>query len=313
MIVAAILPCYRVSRQIAAVIGAIGPEFTRIVVVDDACPESSGDVAATLGDPRVMVVRRARNGGVGAAMVDGYRAALALGADILVKIDGDGQMVPADAAHLIRPLVEGEADYAKGNRFRDFKALAAMPAARLFGNSVLSFLVKAASGYWTVMDPTNGFTAIRREALEAVLLEHLDSGYFFEIDLLARLYLVEAVVVDVALPARYGDETSSLSVARVARQFPAKLVRAFLRRLLLRYFVHDFNMASIYLLLAVPMLVFGGIAGVWEWVRSVESGQVRSAGTVMLVAMPVILGLQLLLQAIAIDIAAVPKRFLKNR
>jgi dolichol-phosphate mannosyltransferase len=308
MTIAAILPCYRVSRHIEAVLKAIPPAISHIVVVDDACPENSGAVAARVDDPRVTIIRRPVNGGVGAAMISGYRAALALGAEICVKIDGDGQMDPADAARLIAPLTTGAADYAKGNRFRDFRALAAMPPVRLFGNSLLSFLVKAASGYWTVMDPTNGFTAIHRGVLEQIDLDRLDHGYFFECDLLSRLYLVEAVVVDVALPARYGDETSSLSVARVARQFPLKLMRAFLRRLLLRYFIHDFNMASIYLLLAVPMLAFGGVAGAWEWLRSVETGQIRSAGTVMLVAMPVILGLQLLLQAIVVDIAAVPKR-----
>jgi glycosyltransferase involved in cell wall biosynthesis len=308
MMIAAVLPCYRVARHIEAVLRAIPPAFSRIVVVDDACPEGSGDVAAAVDDPRITVIRRPVNGGVGAAMADGYRAALALGADICVKIDGDGQMDPADAVRLTDPLAQGAADYAKGNRFRDFRALAAMPPVRLFGNSLLSFLVKAASGYWTIMDPTNGFTAIHRRVLEQIDLDRLDRGYFFECDLLSRLYLVDAVVLDVALPARYGDETSSLSVARAAGQFPAKLARAFLRRLVLRYFIQDFNMASVYLLLAVPMLGFGLVAGSWEWLRSVESGQVRSAGTVMLVAMPVILGLQLLLQAVAVDIAAVPKR-----
>lgn len=310
MTVAAIIPCYRVSAQIEAVLRAMPPLVDAVYVVDDCCPEGSGKVAEAVaaGDSRIRVIRHGANQGVGGAMVTGYRAALADGHRVMVKVDGDGQMDPADLPRLAEPVLAGRADYAKGNRFRDFRALKSMPRLRLFGNSALSFLVKAASGYWTLMDPTNGYTAIHRDVLERVELEALEKRYFFECDMLMRLYLADAVVEDVALPARYGDETSSLSVRRAVLEFPGKLAGGFLRRVGMRYFIQDFNMASVYLLLGLPMVLFGIVVGAVEWAVSVDTGVVRSAGTVMLVAMPIILGLQLLLQAVAIDIASVPRR-----
>src|SRR5690606_26734158 len=134
--------------------------------------------------PRVRVLNHAENGGVGAAVVTGYEAALAEGADIVVKIDGDGQMDPALIADFVRPLLAGDADYTKGNRFYDIASLQEMPKLRLAGNAVVSLICKIASGYWHVMDPTNGYTAIHRTALSALPLRKIDRGYFFESDML---------------------------------------------------------------------------------------------------------------------------------
>ncbi|MEO5373983.1 MAG: glycosyltransferase family 2 protein [Alphaproteobacteria bacterium] len=306
--VAVVIPCYRVRAHLAGVIAGIPPEVGHIVVVDDLCPERSGEVAEASGDPRVTVVRHAVNQGVGGAMVSGYRRAMELGCDVMVKMDGDGQMDPALIGRFVAPLMEGRADYAKGNRFRDFHALRAMPPMRLFGNSMLSFLVKAASGYWSMMDPTNGYTAIHRRALEDLDLDRVAKRFFFESDLLIRLNVVGAVLTDVPMPARYGDETSSLSIPRVLLDFPPRLLRGLLRRIVLKYFVYDFNVGSLYLAVGLPLTLFGILFGAWEWIDSVRTGVVRPVGTVMLVVLPLILGFQLLLQAVAVDIAAEPKR-----
>lgn len=307
MTIAVIIPCYKVGRHIEGVLAGIPPIIDHILVVDDCCPEDSGGTAARVTDPRVEIIRHPVNKGVGGAVVTGYRRALELGCDICVKMDGDGQMDPAELPRLIEPLRSGRVDYAKGNRFRHLHELKTMPPVRLFGNSALSFLVKAASGQWGVMDPTNGYTAIHRRALEELELERLSERYFFESDLLIQLGTAGLPVEDVAMPARYGDEQSSLSVAKVLRDFPPLLLRGFLRRLLIRYFITDFTIASLYILAGVPLLAFGLIEGISQWLASEASGVPRTAGTVMLAAMPTILGFQLLLQAVAHDVQAAPR------
>ena len=304
---AVVIPCYRVAAHIAEVIAGIPPHIDHIVVVDDTCPQASGEVAAKTGEPRLTVVRHEVNQGVGGAMVTGYRKALDLGCDICVKLDGDGQMDPALIDRFVVPLKEGWADYAKGNRFTDFKALRAMPKVRLFGNSVLSFLLKAASGYWSMMDPTNGYTAIHRRALEEIDLDRLSKRYFFESDMLIRLGEVSAPVVGIPMPAKYGDEQSSLSIGKTLVEFPPKILRGFpappdhaLFRLRFR---HGVGLSAA----RVPLTLFGLIYGAVEWADSVTNDAPKAIGVVMLAAVPFILGFQMLLQAVAIDIANEPK------
>ncbi|MBR9973643.1 glycosyltransferase family 2 protein [Magnetospirillum sulfuroxidans] len=309
MRVGLIIPCYRVARHLGAVLESLPSDLDHILVVDDCCPDGSGQVARqrAAADPRIEVLCHTVNGGVGAAMVTGLRRALELDCDIAIKMDGDGQMDPGFLPALLAPLLAGRAEMAKGNRFRDFKALRAMPPLRLLGNSALSFLVKAASGQWAVMDPTNGYLALSRRAVESIDLERLSPRYFFECDLMIRLGTARLAVEDVAIPARYGDEESSLRIGRVLLTFPPLLARGFLRRLLLSYFVHDFNIASLYLLVGLPLTAFSLLLGLGAWAVSVDSGVPRTAGTVMLAGLPLILGFQLMLQAIAFDVANAPR------
>jgi glycosyltransferase involved in cell wall biosynthesis len=174
--IAAVIPCFRVKRHVLDVVAAIPPLVGAIYAVDDACPEGSGDVIeGGCRDPRVRVLRHERNQGVGGATITGYRAALADGATVVVRLDGDGQMDPAQIPLLVRPILEGEADYSKGNRFFELEGLAAMPRLRLAGNSLLSFANKLSSGYWNVFDANNGFTAIHAEVLRRLPLGKLSA------------------------------------------------------------------------------------------------------------------------------------------
>jgi len=181
-----------------------------------------------------------------------------------------------------------------------------MPIARLTGNLGLSFITKLASGYWNVMDPANGFTAIHRHALEQLSLDTISRGFFFETDMLINLYYLQAVVADVQMPAHYGDEQSTLSPLKVLFTFPGKLTRAFIRRILWRYFIHDFTACSLFLV--VGMLLFlGGISfGAITWIHNIMRDLITPTGTVMLAVVPLLLGFQLLLQAIVLDIQHVP-------
>lgn len=312
--IAAIIPAYRVERDILAVLNGLPAYMKHIIVVDDASPDSTADLvtAAAKRDKRILLIRHPQNRGVGGAMITGFRKALELGAQIAVKLDGDNQMDPAQLPALLNPLIQGRADYTKGNRFRDFISLRQMPLIRRMGNLGLGFFTKAASGYWNIFDPTNGFFAVRAEVLAQLPLEKIDRRYFFETSMLANLYLLNAFVLDVPMPARYGSETSNLSIRRAFLEFPFKLMRTFLQRIILRYFLFDFSMMSIYLLASIPLLVFGFTFGIVKWIQYAQLGIPAPTGTVILPTLSVILGIQFLLSAIEIDLNSTPRQPLSN-
>jgi glycosyltransferase involved in cell wall biosynthesis len=312
--IAAVIPCYRVEREIQSVLQTIPGYIKHVIVVDDASPDASADLVtdAAQHDERILLIRHPANQGVGGAMVTGFRKALELDVQVVVKIDGDGQMDMARLAELLKPLIEGRADYSKGNRFRDFKSLQRMPLIRRIGNMGLGFLAKAATGYWNLFDPTNGFIAIRSEVLAQLPLERIDRTYYFETSMLANLYLIGALVRDVPMPARYQGEISNLSIRRVLFEFPPKLIATFVRRLMLKNFIYDFSMGSIYLLTGLPLLIFGLIFGISKWIHYASQGIPAPTGTVMLPTLSVLLAIQLLLAAIEIDLRSVPHEPLSN-
>ncbi|HEX7558611.1 MAG TPA: glycosyltransferase family 2 protein, partial [Usitatibacter sp.] len=307
--IAVVIPCYRVREHILGVLAGIGTEVAAIYVVDDACPDATGDhVSARCRDPRVRVIRNERNLGVGGATMHGYTAAMAEDMDILVKLDGDGQMDPARIPTLVLPLLEGQADYAKGNRFFNLDDVSGMPIVRLIGNSMLSLVNKVSSGYWDVMDPTNGFTALHASVCRALPLDKIARDYFFESDMLFRLATLRAVVVDVPMPAHYGGERSHLRVGRVAATFPWRyLVRA-VKRCFYGYFLRDFNAGTVQFVAGIALTAFGAIFGAIHWHESIASGVPATSGTIMVAALPVLLGGHLLLSALNYDIANVPRR-----
>ncbi|MDZ4730817.1 MAG: glycosyltransferase family 2 protein [Xanthomonadales bacterium] len=304
---AIIIPCYRVSESIVDVVRGALPYAAAIYCVDDACPEQSGKrVAAEYDDERVRVLFNEKNLGVGGAVKAGYQAALADGFEVFVKLDGDGQMDPGRIPDLVNPICEQLSDYCKGNRFYELEYLRGMPALRLLGNSMLSALSKLSSGYWQVVDPTNGFTAMSASALKLIPLDKIQNGYFFESDLLFRLNLARAVVTDIPMPARYGNEVSSLRIGRVILPFLLGHTRNLAKRIFYSYFLRDFSIASIQLVAGTLLFLFGLFTGVDAWSASVNTGITASAGTVMLAGLPIILGFQLLLSFLNYDIQNQP-------
>jgi glycosyltransferase involved in cell wall biosynthesis len=313
-IVAVVIPSYKVTRHILGVLAQIGPEVQRIYVVDDRCPDSSGDfVEANNRDPRVTVLRHAENQGVGGAVMSGYQAAIADGATVIVKVDGDGQMDPSLIPAFIAPILAGEADYTKGNRFFDLEQIGSMPPMRLFGNAMLSLLTKLSSGYWDLFDPTNGYTAIHRDAARHLPFSKISRRYFFETDMLFRLNTLNAVVQDVPMDAVYGDEVSNLKISKIVTEFMAKHVRNFFKRVFYNYYLRNMSLASIELPLGALLLVAGTVYGGLHWIDSARAGVPTAAGTVMLSAMPILMGTQLLLAFLAYDISSVPRRPLQKR
>jgi glycosyltransferase involved in cell wall biosynthesis len=307
--IVAVVPAYRVEKEIESVVHSMPAFVSRIIIVNDASPDQTVTVVKKLAalDDRIIFVQHEVNQGVGGAMITGFRKALEIKAQIVVKVDGDGQMDPNDMPALLVPLIRGEADYTKGNRFRDFQALSQMPFLRRFGNMVLSFLAKAATGYWNCFDPTNGYIAIRGDVLAQLPMHRIDRTYFFETSMLARLYLIGALVRDIPMRAHYGTESSSLAIRKVLKEFPGRLLTCFCKRIILKKFIYDLTMESFYLLFGLPMLLAGMIYGGYNWILYARSGVGAPTGTVVISAMLIMLGFQILLAAVNLDLQSVPR------
>lgn len=298
-----VIPAFKVKAQILEVVTSIGPEVQKIIVVDDACPQNSGEyLKSKVKDPRVEVIFQKDNLGVGGAVKIGYTRALELDAQIIVKIDGDGQMDPTRIRELIKPILNGSADYTKGNRFFDVEAVRAMPKIRIIGNLGLSFFTKLSSGYWRVFDPNNGFTAIASNQLKSIPMGKIDNRYFFESDMLFRLNLAGATVRDIPMPAIYDDEKSNLKVSRVLIEFPIKHARNLFKRIAYTYYLRDFNLASIELPLGTVLLALGLGIGGFSWVTGIKNQVETQPGTLILFSTCTLVGIQLLLSFFDFDI-----------
>lgn len=291
-----VIPAYKVSRQILEVLSKVDDYVKYIVVVDDACPEASGEIVLQgCADKRVILVKHSENLGVGAATKSGYKKALELGADIVVKVDGDGQMNLSDLRTLVEPIIDGKADYTKGNRFYNIDQIHSMPKIRIVGNLALSFFCKFSSGYWNIFDPNNGYTAISSSILKTLPLDKIENRYFFESDMLFRLYLSRAKVEDVPLNAIYADEKSNLRVSRSIFEFFGKHARNFFKRIFYIYYLRDFSLASLELPLGLGLGIFGTTLGLQSWIKSANLGVGTNTGTQILVAISCLASLQLIL------------------
>ena len=312
--ISVIIPAYRVSNHILKLITQIGVEVSSIYVVDDKCPQQSGlIVEQNSNDERIKVLKHHINRGVGGAVMTGMRAAIAEGTDVIVKLDGDGQMDPTLIPELVAPIQDRKADYVKGNRFHALSGLGSMPPLRIFGNAALSFLAKASTGYWQVFDPTNGFIAIDANVASLVLSKEISKRYFFETDLLARLYLIGAVVEELSHPARYGNETSSLKPFSILFPFLVRHARNISRRLFYTYFLRNFYPASFELVIGCLLLITGLIFSSWNWIASIYTGVARTSGTVVIGSTMLIIGSQCLLAFLSFDVNNYPKKPLAPR
>jgi hypothetical protein len=278
-------------------------------VIDDCCPESSGDfVTANCSDPRITILKHAVNQGVGGAVISGYQAAVKDGIDIVVKIDGDGQMDPKLIPNFVAPIIEGKADYTKGNRFFDLEQIRNMPKWRLIGNTFLSFLTKLSSGYWNIFDPTNGYTAIHRNIINHLYFHKISRRYFFETDILFRLNIMRAVVIDIPMHAKYDDEISNLKISKVMFEFFYKNIRNLFKRIFYNYYLRDMSLASFELPCGVFLFLFGAFYGLNHWIQNFGSSIATPSGTVMLASLPILVGVQLILAFVGYDVSTVPRQ-----
>ena len=308
--VAVVIPCFGVRRSILDVLSRIGPSVDTIYVIDDKCPEGTGQlISEQCQDPRVRIIFHESNQGVGGAVMTGISAALRDGMQIVVKLDGDGQMDPALVPRFVAPIEAEQADFTKGNRFFNPDDVKAMPLVRLLGNAALSFFAKLSSGYWNVFDPTNGFIAADARLMAALPFDKISKRYFFESDLLFRVGLARAKVTDIPIVARYGDEHSNLKVHRELPRFFLLNLRNAGKRIFYNYFLRDFNIASLELIFGMLFTAFGAIYGI----AHMGGEAAAPAGVVMLAAFPLITGIMLLLSFVNFDAQQVPRETISSR
>ena len=299
--IAVVIPAYKVSANINSVIENIGKDVKVIVVVDDGCPEKSGEVALSNNKRKVILVKHLKNQGVGSAMVTGYRVAMKNKADIIVKVDGDGQINPQLIPDLIKPILLGKAEYSKGNRFKNPETIIRMPKIRILGNLALSFFAKISTGYWEVFDPNNGFTAISVKCLKEIDLSKISEDYFFETDMLFRLNLLGARIFQFPMNAVYEQEKSNLSILKSIPIFSFKHLKNFVKRMIYTYYVKDFNMGSIELPASLILLISAISLAITNLIQSSRTGEYTSTSTLILIAMLFLSGLQIFLSFLSID------------
>lgn len=306
-IIIVVIPAYNVEKQIVSTVSSIPNYVDKIIVVDDCSKDRTAQVVEVLCCQRVLIIKNKKNLGVGGAVIEGLKAGMSINdssmayGDIFIKVDGDGQMDPKMMEQLILKIIEGN-DYAKGNRFLHHRQLEEMPKLRLVGNFLLTFLTKLASGYWKIFDPQNGYVAIKRNVLEMLPLEKIYKRYFFENDMLINLNIIKAKVADVSMPAQYRDEQSSMKINTIIFSFPWLLIHRFFKRIYLKYVLYDFSVIGFFFFSGVFLMIFGSIFGAYHWILSIISDRLASTGTVMISVLPIILGFQLFLQAIVLEL-----------
>lgn len=303
--IAAVVPAYKEERLIARVVTTMPDTVDIIVVVDDCSPDETSARAEETHDPRLTVVRHEVNQGVGGAIITGHRAAMALGADIDVIFAGDAQMDPAYLPNLLDPIVEQGYGFAKANRFFSSSSFKGMPKHRIFGNIVLSFLTKLASGYWHLFDPQNGYTAITRETLQRLDLDSIAKRYEFENDLLVNLNILGVRAIDVPIPAVYGEEVSGIKLTKVVPRIVSLLARGFWKRLIQKYVIRSFSPIALFFFSGLLLTLWGVLFGIWVLVHTIGP-EVATTGTVLLSVVPFLMGFQLLLSALVLDIQESP-------
>lgn len=315
MIISVVIPCYNVSKHIREVVKYLPTDITYIILVNDCSTDNTDCILHSLQEEnkKIIHLKHETNQGVGGAMITGFKKSLELDSEIIIKLDGDNQMDSSYIPKLIKPIKEGKADVAKGNRFRDFKALRKMPLIRRFGNLGLSFCIKGASGYWNIFDPANGFLAYSKETLENINFDKIHKRYFFECSMLIEMYYANTIIQDIPMKAKYEDEKSNLSVTRVLFEFPPKLFVAFLKRIILKYFLFEINIASLYIFFGFPVFMFGVIFGVVNYIKYASSHNPAPTGTVVIPTLLITLGFQLLLSAANFDVNNYPTREKYNK
>jgi glycosyltransferase involved in cell wall biosynthesis len=297
-----IIPAYQAEVGIIEVINKIPDYVDWIIVVNDASRDNTSSLVKKVNDKRIILLNHDKNMGVGGAMVTGFQKALGLRADLIAKIDADGQMDPYYLDRFARVCLLYGCDYVKANRFGHLEAIPAVPKIRLLGSIFLTFMTKLVSGYWNVFDPQNGYVMITRKMLLRLDMKRMDRGYFFENSMLILLNIVRARIGEIYLPACYGDEQSSMKLSNIIRSFPGKLCSGFVYRVYQKYFFRSLSPFFILFFWGMIFCSWGCVWGGWAWYKSFMTGIPATTGTIVLALLPLILGWSSLLQAFVLDV-----------
>jgi glycosyltransferase involved in cell wall biosynthesis len=298
--VGVVVPAYNEELLLAETIRSIPPYIEKYYVIDDGSTDGTKEALNKIVDSRMVSVRHPKNMGVGAAIISGYKLALVDGMDIIAVMAGDNQMDPAELPRLLRPIIDGRADYTKGNRLVNKEFRKGMSRWRSFGNFLLTLITKIGSGYWHISDPQNGYTAISRKALEMLNLDSVYTYYGYCNDLLIKLNVIGIRVMDVAIPARYGNEKSSIKYSKFILKVAPMIFRGFLWRLKMKYVIQDFHPLVFFYGLGMIMVPAGLIFSVWTLAEKLSQSPIPPDYPVM-AGLITIMGLQFLLFAMLFD------------
>jgi len=298
--VAVVVPAHNEEALIGQTLTTMPSLVDRIFVIDDASTDRTAEVARAIGDPRVEVIRHEKNTGVGGAILTGHRRALQEEVDVSVVMAGDAQMDPDYLPQLLDPIADGTAEFTKANRFYARSSTGDMPKHRIFGNVVLSMMTKFSSGYYHLFDPQNGYTAIHRNALQRLDLDAISADYSFENSLLIHLNVLRVPARDVPIPAIYGEEISGIRLHRVVPMLLGTLFRGFWWRIWHKYVFPSLAPFAILFFGGLFLLLVGVVAVTIITVLAFE-GVTATAATVMLGVAPLLASIQLLVNALIID------------
>lgn len=295
-----VVPAYNEEVLLGKTISGIPEYISRIYIVDDCSSDRTPEVVKNLKDSRIVSLRHEVNMGAGKSVIDGYKMALEDKMDIVVVMDGDNQMDPSQLPRLLMPIIEDKADYTKGNRLIARRAREGMSTWRFLGNTLLSLLTKIGSGYWDLMDPQNGYAAASRRALETIDLDSVYTYYGYVNDILIKLNAYGMRVTDIVIPARYGNEKSSINYRKYILKVAPMLLRGFLWRLKIKYVLLSFHPLVFFYAASMILLPSGLLFDLWILVQKLMRDPV-SPNYPLLGVFITLMGMQMLLFAMFFD------------
>ena len=296
------IPCYMSGKQAIKTVQQTLKFADYIVAIDDACPINTGKlIKSYVNSEKLYIIYNKVNQGVGGATKLGFDWLMKNNCDIILKIDSDGQMNPADIPKMCEPIIKQRCEATKGNRFTNLDKISRIPKIRLIGNIALSFITKLSTGYWELFDPTNGFIVFRKDVLERINLSKTDNRYFFETDLLFRCALKNIYIKNIEIDPIYNNVHSSVNPIKEFPNFFIKHIKLIFKRIFYQYIVLDFNPGSIELILSVFAGFYAIFLGLISVYKSNSTGILTSAGTVSLFTISMIICVQLLVSFLYYD------------
>jgi len=306
-----VVPAYNEELLISGVLKNIPGFVDKIIVVNDGSTDRTKTKILNEKQKKIVLIDHKRNLGLGASLADGYLKASKLNLDIIAVMAGDNQMDPRDLKNIIMPIIKGYVDYSKGNRLLVKDVSKIMPKHRFIGNIIATFLTKFATGYWSMIDPQCGYTAISKKALDKIDIRTLKNGYGYNADILVRLNIFNFKITDVEIKPVYGREKSGIKFFRYAPEMIYYLLKLFLHRLKEKYLIRDFHPLVLFYLLGFVNLILISIPLIVRFLVLYIHYRVAPLTTLTILIFAVTMGFFSLSFAIWLDIEANKNLFVK--
>jgi glycosyltransferase involved in cell wall biosynthesis len=305
--IAALVPAYNEEKLIKKTIQSMPDFVDLIIVVNDCSQDNTAVEIRSAKEKRVMLIEHHKNTGLGGAIKSAVREAKKQEVEIGVVMAGDNQMDPHYLPALLDPICEEDYDMTKANRFYSSDGYNNMPKYRVFGSIVLAFMTRVTSGYWNIMDPQNGYVAYGPKVLERLNFEKITNGYALENDILINLNILGLRIKEIPVKAVYGEEVSHMKMWKIIPQFTWFLFLGFFRRIFKKYVLRGIHPIALFFFSGTLLFMWGLGFGAIKWIESINTGVAATTGTVMLAALPLLMGFEMLLWAFVLDIQEQPK------